>query len=392
MLWQTQPAIPDSADGISVHWMRNALDVGGVPNTPSLLGAVIENVSDGHGLFCETYRCRLGWSDDLVSRPQTVIVKLSKSDPETSGYARKAQLYKREYDYYQYAASSSPIPSPKLIYASLERRSYRFVLVLEDMGNTEGFSGGDSATPGQIKIAIRAAAGLHGRYWDQVDQPPASRFPDFWQRHPRLVQLSYLIHLPAALDRLCDLFSDDMRRLAEAYGPRIVDHIDEMTTGPRTLTHGDYQLGNMFFGERLTVIDWQNCGIRNGLFDVVAFLAGSVTPKVRRETEREVLEEYCDVLRGAGVNDFTLDDCWTSYRRIMLSRLIGPVVVFGSLDLPKGGISQRMKTRLRRYLIAIQDLDAEEFLPNRRRIFGTSNTLTKLSRAAYRVLRVRRRI
>ena len=388
----TRPAIPDRADDISARWMRHALDAGGVPNTESLADVVIEDVSDGHGLFCETKRCRLVWFDNPALRPQTVIVKLSKSDPDTSGYARKAQLHRREYDYYRYVASYSPIRSPGLIYANVDRRNYRSVLVLEDVGNTERSEGEDSASPEQIKIATRAAAGLHGMYWNQVDQPPASRFPDFWQRHPKLVQLSYLIHLPAALDRLSGLFSDDMRRLAEAYGPRIADHIDEIAAGPRTLTHGDYQSANMMFSGQFTVIDWQNCGIRNGLFDVVQFLASSVAPEIRRDTEREALEAYCDALHGAGVNNFTLDDCWTSYRRIMLSRLIGPVVIFGSLDLPNDGIRQRVETRLRRSLIAIQDLDAEEFLPNRRRIFWATNTLTKLSRAGYRARRALHRI
>ena len=384
----TQIVIPNSPTDISTCWMREALAAGGVPNMGSLLDVAVENIGDGHGLFCETVRCRLIWTDDLAGHPRTVIVKLSRPDSRASWYTRKAELYRRENDYYRFVAPYSPIRSPVLFYGNLASRDYRSVLVLEDIGNkTARLNRGGDVSPEEAKIAIRAAARLHGRYWDQVASSLIARFPDFWKRHRRLVELTYLVHLPAALDGMGDLFSNEMRRLAQGYGPCIADHIDDMTTGPKTLTHGDFRLNNMFFDGGFAVIDWQHCSVRNGLFDVTQFLSNGVAPDIRRDIERELIEEYYGVVRGMGVEDLTLAKCWRDYRQIMLSALIGPVVTFGSMGLYDDRIRDRLETSLRRTLVAIQDLQAEEFLPNRRRVFSMTKAFSPFSRIAYRAYR-----
>ena len=51
-----------------------------------------------------------------------------------------------------------------------------------------------------------------------------------------LVQFVYLSSLAATLRNFEGYFSDDMRRLAEAYGPRVADHMSDMASGPMTLT------------------------------------------------------------------------------------------------------------------------------------------------------------
>jgi hypothetical protein len=51
-------------------------------------------------------------------------------------------------------------------------------------------------------------------------------------------------NLAPALDRFAHMFTPPMRRLAEACGPAIADHLARRSGRPKTFTHGDYRLGN----------------------------------------------------------------------------------------------------------------------------------------------------
>ena len=125
----------------------------------------------------------------------------------------------------------------------------------------------------------------------------------------------------------------------------------------------------MFFadgdGEDFAVVDWQVCGISSGLYDVAYFLSSSVAPEVRREIEREILSEYHQVLCSAGVEGFTFEECWRSYRQVMLGCLLTPIVAGGQLDFTSDRSRQLAEVFLTRTLTAIDDLDAHEFLPGR---------------------------
>ena len=72
--------------------------------------------------------------------------------------------------------------------------------------------------------------------------------------------------------------------------------------------------------------------MRSGLYDVAYFLSSSVPVDVRREVEAEAVSEYHRVLMGMRVPDFTLEECWRSYRQNMLGCFQTPVIAGGQLD------------------------------------------------------------
>ncbi len=133
-------------------------------------------------------------------------------------------------------------------------------------------------------------------------------------------------------------------------------------------------------GDGCAAIDWQNCGVHSGLRDVAYFLSTSVTRDVLRGIERETLEEYHETM---GVEDYGFSECSRAYRQVMLSCLIGPVLACGALDLTDGESYRTMETGLHRTLAAIDELDADEFLPNRRRLFPVSSVLSAVLQGAY---------
>ena len=157
-----------------------------------------------------------------------------------------------------------------------------------------------------------------------------------------------------------------MRRLAEAYGDGMLAHIGALGSGPLTFSHGDFRLDNMFFGagpDDFAVVDWQVCGVRNALYDVAYFLSSSVPVDIRREIEADAVAEYHDIVRSTGARDFTLDDCWRAYRQNMLTCFQTLIIASGQLDLSGERGRLLAEAFVTRTLTAIDDLDAEEFLP-----------------------------
>ena len=359
--------IPESEDAITAGWIQQALSSGRVSATPEIRDVAIDDIGAGVGLVGKILRCRLSYRDMDSGGPETVIVKLPSSHPETVQTARTLGLYYREYAYYRQLVPHVPVRSHALLYGDFDDSSHRFVLVLEDLRGMTSVDQLDGASAEQAKTAIRAVARLHGRFWNRMDQPPIAGFHDSTnpERRP-LVRAVYQASLPSALNRFGHLFPDPMRRLAEEYGRRIVEHLDAVAEGPRTFTHGDFRLDNMFFGagsDDFAVVDWQVCGISSGVYDVAYFLSSSVAPEVRREIEREALEEYHQVIRSSGVADFTFEECWRSYRQVMLGCFLTPIVAGGQLDFSSDRSRQLAEVFLRRTLTAIDDLDAREFLP-----------------------------
>ena len=382
------PGIPAGRDAVTADWMRRALVAGGAADTPPIDEVAVEDIGAGVGLLAEILRCRLTCRDAAAGVPQTVIVKLPSSSPKSLRMSRLQSLYKREFDFFHRLAPHLPVRSPRLFYGDFEPRSQRFVLVLEDLGHLQSSHQLAGATADQARCAVRALARLHGRYWNDVRQPLLSgAFDTTTPTFRLLVHVLYLLFLPTTLKHFGGFFSDEMRRLAEAYGPRVADHVGESASHPRTFMHGDFRIDNLFFGDgdEVAMIDWQVSGIGCGLYDVAYFLGGSVSTEVRREIERDALAEYTDIVRSMGAQDFTFEECWRLYRSYILGRLLISIFVCGGLDVSDEQGRRLAESALRRTLAAIEDLDAGECLPPPRPAFSPAHLFSTLSRHGYRV-------
>lgn len=364
----TRPPIPESQRDITTGWIQQALTAGGLSPAGDVAAVDVENIGAGVGMVGTILRCRLSWRSDDAAGPESVIVKLHSSHAATVQTARLLQLYRREYDFYRNMASLVPLRSPTLLYGDFDESDHHFVLVLEDLRDMTTVDQVAGASAAQAKMAVRAVARMHGAHWNRIDQPPVSEFHDAADpERRRLLQQIYQASLPAAFERLGSLFPEPMRRLAEAYGHGILEQLAVLSAGPLTFAHGDFRLDNMFFGvngtDDFAVVDWQVCGIRSALYDVAYFLSSSVPVDVRREIEAEAVAEYHEVVRSAGVRDVTLDECWLNYRQNMLSCFQTLIIASGQLDLSSDRSRQLADAFVTRTLTAIDDLDAEEFLP-----------------------------
>ena len=385
--------IPANASEITPEWMQQALTAGGNANLPGIRDVALRNIGAGVGMMGEILRCQLSYDSEAIGAPDSVVVKLPSPQAKIQRLSRRLSLYKREYDFYRYVASNSPIRSPRLLYGDFEAGSHRFVLVLEDLQGMTVIDHEDGASPELSKRTVRAMARIHGQFWNKVNRAPLSGLHDSMRRRNRvLLQLVYLHYLIPTLKNFGGLFSKDMRRLAEMYGPRVTAHGADLAAGPRTFIHGDLRLDNIFFGdgEDIALVDWQVSGLGSGLYDVAYFLGASVSSGVRREIEREALGEYHDIVSSMGARDFTFDLCWRLYRSNTLARLLISVLVCGGLDLSDERVRKAAEISLQRSLTAIEELEAGEFLPVRRPLFSFANAFSIMCRGGYHVFKALR--
>ena len=385
------PGIPEAQSNLTADWLHAALVAGGWANCPPIHRLTSKSIGDGVGLMGEILRCELTFAQDS-GLPESVIVKLASEKPRNRRLGRRFELYLREYRFYNDLASESPLRSPALLYGDFDARSHRFVLVLEDLRGLTAADQVHGASPRQVKRAVRAAARLHGKYWNRVELLTGSGFeetlaPRVWMR----LQVFYLLCLPRALRLISDWWSEEVQDLAEEYGLRLVDHLAHLAGEPLTFVHGDYRLDNMFFGEGkedgFAVVDWQNCGVSNGLYDVAYFFAGSVPTEVRRAVERDALEEYHDIVCSLGARDFTFEHCWRLYRETLLACLVLPVVATAGLEEVPGRQLRLRETIAQRTAAAVRDQDVAAFLPPLPPRLSRAGLRRALCRGGYRAYR-----
>lgn len=385
---QRIPMIRDACE-ITAGWMTQALLAGGVAATPEVSAVEVRKLSDVTNALGNLYRCHLTLSDGQPGSPASVIVKLPSSNPMAFRFSRWLSLHRREYVFYRDIAPYGYVRVPTLFYGDFDADTNRFVLVIEDLGHMRGIPQSVGVDAVRSSQAIRHLAGLQGRFWDSADEPGLSACGDFLTtRESRIMQTVYLLTLPAALDRFADLFTAKTRRLALQFGFRIAAHFAALSTGPKTVVHGDFRADNMLFGDTgqddgLALIDWQGFGIGCGMYDVAFFLGTSVTSDIRRRIERDALGEYHDIVCRAGVENYTLEDCWRSYRQNMLGTLMPMVIGCGALDMSDPDLVKQTRELLSRVLTAIDDLDSWEFMPSREPFLTPGWGFAMLSRCVY---------
>ena len=388
------PEIPDTREGLTAAWLHAALVAGGRPNCPPIRNLTCESIGEGLGLMGDILRCELTFAGG-ARPPETVIVKLPSTKRANRRLGRRWGLHRREYGFYRHLAPGVPLRTPELLYGDFEPLSHRFVLVLEDLGEMAAGDQVEGASPEQVRRAVRAAAQLHGRYWNRVEFLVAAGLgatlaPWLWLG----LQVLYLASLPRSLSRLADRWSDEVQELAEEYGFRLVDHLTHLSGEPRTFVHGDYRLDNMFFGEDgrdgFAVVDWQNGAIAAGPYDVAYFLAGSVPTEVRRAVEEDVLREYHDIVCRLGARDFPFQRCWRLYRESLLGCLVLPVIVAGQLEDAPGRQLRLEDAIAKRTAAAVLDQDAGAFLPPLPPPLSRAGLRRALCRSGYRMFRALR--
>jgi aminoglycoside phosphotransferase (APT) family kinase protein len=136
--------------------------------------------------------------------------------------------------------------------------------------------------------------------------------------------------------------------------------------GPRAVTHGDFRLDNMLFGDShsatpLAVVDWQTCSHGHPAGDVAYFLGAGLLPEMRRRDESSLLAIYHAELEANGVPGYGFEALRADYRRFSFSGLVMAVVASQIVEVSERGDAM-FAAMAHRHGQHITDLDAEALL------------------------------
>ena len=165
--------------------------------------------------------------------------------------------------YQQLASLVRSIALPKCLFATVHAQTGLSTLLLEDLSHLQLFNVKKQPVPKQVAVtAMRAVAKLHAEWWksptlNEFDWLPALNDPATKEGLTAKYAANWKQISPHLHDQLSEKAFDTCATLALVF-PSV---LDALMTGPSTLCHGDYWLGNMLFSndwQAVHVIDWQS--------------------------------------------------------------------------------------------------------------------------------------
>jgi hypothetical protein len=213
------------------------------------------------------------------------------------------------------------IEAPRAHFAIVQRRSWRSLVLLEDVVATRGalfWHPGERLGREQLERLLAGIAGWHGALWDSARLRAWG-----WLRTPQ-----EQMRLIDALLGFADCTAAGMRLAGAAIPAAVRSHgrdlpdalrrsLRETSMGPSTYLHGDLHVANTYLTAdgSLGVCDWQ-VGLAGGWsYDVAYLLATALEVEDRRDWEGELLEHYLACLAAAGGGRLSREAAWAAYRR-----------------------------------------------------------------------------
>jgi aminoglycoside/choline kinase family phosphotransferase len=325
-LFPGHDGLPMRPDELTPRWLEGALGV-----APGTVRAV-QVVSDDHGTAA---RARIAVDAAAgAGIPEHLFVKYTPPVLGQRVLMNVMDLGAREVLFYGAVASDVPVRVPRCHAVQHDARRGRNVMVLEDLAPTARFR--DLTEPisaAEATAAVDALADLHAAFWesDRFDGDLALLVTrSDGANHLADVIVPRLVTKPRG--PAAELMSPAIRDASRVLFDRRAEIEAFWRSEPRTLTHGDPHLGNLFFeGDAPGFLDWQATMAGPGIRDVAYFLNASVDVLVARAVERELVDRYVARLGTHGVE---LDGAatWTRYRAAISELYIAAVVTAGTSE------------------------------------------------------------
>ncbi len=331
---------PSTIEEVTPVWLSDVLQNAGMPGV-EISDIQVEVIGEGVGIMGLLYRAKLSYSESSSEGPNSVVIKVPSPHEQTRHIARAFMFYGKEIGFYRDAAKDTPLGTPNCYAAYHDLESDDFVLVLED----------------------EELAKHHAEFWESDRfEGDLAWLPYGWDvPFPQAIAQGFAEAWPSCMEMFTGDVSERIIKVGEKF-PTVTGEMMELADSPITMAHGDFRLDNLFFDNaELKVIDWQICIKTVGGYDVGYFLSQSLTIEDRRNHETELLERYRNTLSGLGF-DYPQDRLMEDYRRSVLFCLAYPVQGSAAALVNERAV-QLVAEMFKRVTTAIEDLDADEFLP-----------------------------
>ena len=335
---QTFPVTPDE---LTDAWLTQALRGGDAIGNATVLDHRVEPATEV-GFVSAVVRVYLDYDRDEAGAPRSIIAKFPSPQETTRGLLHTFGIYRSEAYFYREIAPDAGIDVPHCYCVELDPDTSQFVLLLEDLGGARQIDS-ETMTLEDAELVVRHLAPFHAHWWD----------------HPRLFQLDWLRRQDGDARReqlqgvLSGLLPQARERLGGAF-PSVIasaierlDNLDQLggrtRTGPLTLNHGDFHVGQMLFPSetmpRFVVVDWQVCSLASGGNDLARFIVMTFPPEAREACETRLVELYHRILLESGVKAYPFEACWDDFRLGMLTTAILHTTLAAFIDVD--GIEER---------------------------------------------------
>ena len=316
---------PRTVDEITAEWLTDVLRESGAIRDAAVESFEIANIGDDQGIVGEVLRVSLDYDRLEEDAPRSVIAKLALADDELRARWDSLNFYEPEARFYRDLASTSGMPTPRAYFADYDADTGYVNLLLEDLSGLRAVDMADGCSFEDASSAIQSLARMHARWWGDTrllgyswlaSSPDPDRAKNGVKSFPTLLE--------ACLEKMADFLPAGFETVARNFGKSIPEIERLRFSGPQTLTHGDFHLGNLFFDDApgvtgpVTAFDWQITANAKGAADVGNFLCGSLATESRRHHEKQLLAEYHDSLIDLGVAGYSFDEFIVDTRRAVL--------------------------------------------------------------------------
>ncbi|HET8980977.1 MAG TPA: hypothetical protein VFN87_22680 [Solirubrobacteraceae bacterium] len=255
------------------------------------------------------------------------------------------------------------IEAPIGYFGAVDARSWRSVVVMEDVGRTRGarfWQPATRITRRQIEDLLSNMARWHGALWDS---PRLGGWR--WLKTPadqmRLIDalIGLANRLPAGAERARAVIPVGLRhRQADIYAG-LRRSMQIASEGPRTYLHGDLHIANTYLTREsaMGIADWQ-VGLQGSwAFDYAYLMTTALEVDERRAWERDLLGFYLQRLAAAGGAALRPERAWLAYRQATFYPYFAWTYTLGRSRLqPRFQPDEVSLTMIRRIAAAIDDL------------------------------------
>ncbi|MFN0030373.1 MAG: phosphotransferase family protein [Acidimicrobiales bacterium] len=301
-----RPPLPPRLDELNVG-VLNALFRRHDPDFDAEVVAVRATpIGESSGFLGQLRRLELTYATTESNRhapsgttpPASLVAKAPTQDPGGRQVGAMLDVWARESRFFAELASALDVHVPRCYANEGDRDTQQWLLLLEDVGDTQAPTQAEGASFDQAAAALIEVARLHRQCHGQR---PAPWLPGFDRGPLDALQHNVQVAVEPFAERFGDLLppggADALRRFA----PGLAAWTNEQARHPLTVVHADYRLDNLIVrsegaGLTVTVLDWQTTLMGAGEMDLASFLVTSLRLEDRRRWEDGLIELYAEAV------------------------------------------------------------------------------------------------